>query len=229
MVLKKQTVWLLTMVSLLVVLGVYYLTAPMQEATDEMVDDGEEVGEESDAWAEWVEENPDAAVTIEGFDDEPADEEDPALEEEEEELTGSEEEDPALGEEEPETKGGTSVETEAAGGALFAELRMERAENRSRMQESYTEQIASEELSAGEKHDVHEEKEALQRLMQQEEEMERQIQAEGYPDAVVMAEGEETRILVQAESLSRDEAVKLNRMAAETFGTTQVAVGYHQP
>ncbi|MDM5222035.1 SpoIIIAH-like family protein [Peribacillus sp. NJ11] len=34
MLLKKQTVWLLTMLSLVVVLSVYYLTAPEENATD---------------------------------------------------------------------------------------------------------------------------------------------------------------------------------------------------
>ena len=34
MLLKKQTVWLLTMLSLVVVLSVYYLTAPEENAAD---------------------------------------------------------------------------------------------------------------------------------------------------------------------------------------------------
>ncbi|MGF2617031.1 SpoIIIAH-like family protein [Rossellomorea vietnamensis] len=34
MLLKKQTVWLLTMLSLVIVLSVYYITSPTQQATD---------------------------------------------------------------------------------------------------------------------------------------------------------------------------------------------------
>jgi stage III sporulation protein AH len=34
MLLKKQTVWLLTMLSLVIVLSVYYITSPAQQATD---------------------------------------------------------------------------------------------------------------------------------------------------------------------------------------------------
>ncbi len=37
MVLKKQTIWLLTMLSLIIVLSVYYITAPGQTPTDQMV------------------------------------------------------------------------------------------------------------------------------------------------------------------------------------------------
>lgn len=39
MVLKKQTVWLLTMLSLIIVLSVYYVTSPDQSASDQMVSD----------------------------------------------------------------------------------------------------------------------------------------------------------------------------------------------
>ncbi len=34
MLLKKQTVWLLTMLSLVVVLSVYYITSPEQQTTN---------------------------------------------------------------------------------------------------------------------------------------------------------------------------------------------------
>ncbi len=34
MLLKKQTVWLLTMLSLVVVLSVYYITSPEQKSND---------------------------------------------------------------------------------------------------------------------------------------------------------------------------------------------------
>jgi stage III sporulation protein AH len=51
MLLKKQTVWLLTMLSLVVVLSVYYLTAPEQTNSDlaavEQVTDQQETAEES--------------------------------------------------------------------------------------------------------------------------------------------------------------------------------------
>ncbi|MDQ0213829.1 stage III sporulation protein AH [Oikeobacillus pervagus] len=39
MLLKKQTVWLLTMLSLVVVLSVYYITSPNQQGTDLAVDE----------------------------------------------------------------------------------------------------------------------------------------------------------------------------------------------
>jgi stage III sporulation protein AH len=47
MVLKKQTVWLLTMLSLVIVLSVYYITSPEQAPTDEFAyNDEEQVNEE---------------------------------------------------------------------------------------------------------------------------------------------------------------------------------------
>lgn len=49
MLLKKQTVWLLTMLSLVIVLSVYYITSPTQQATDMAAVDGDKAvqGEEA--------------------------------------------------------------------------------------------------------------------------------------------------------------------------------------
>ncbi|WP_349407742.1 SpoIIIAH-like family protein [Pseudalkalibacillus sp. SCS-8] len=41
MLLKKQTVWLLTMLSLIIVLSVYYITSPEQSPTDFATEEGE--------------------------------------------------------------------------------------------------------------------------------------------------------------------------------------------
>ncbi|WP_456274085.1 SpoIIIAH-like family protein [Bacillus sp. AK031] len=49
MLLKKQTVWLLTMLSLVIVLSVYYITSPTQQATDMAAVEGDKAvqGEEA--------------------------------------------------------------------------------------------------------------------------------------------------------------------------------------
>ncbi|MFD9626923.1 SpoIIIAH-like family protein [Peribacillus muralis] len=57
MLLKKQTVWLLTMLSLVVVLSVYYLTAPEENATDMTATEQAEKAENKDNKADTKVEN----------------------------------------------------------------------------------------------------------------------------------------------------------------------------
>ncbi|MGD7045555.1 SpoIIIAH-like family protein [Jeotgalibacillus proteolyticus] len=66
--LKKQTVWLLTMVSLVVVLSVYYVTSPRDQASPVMPDDTADMvlGEDGE---EWVIED-DVDVSAEAVEDE---------------------------------------------------------------------------------------------------------------------------------------------------------------
>jgi stage III sporulation protein AH len=59
MLLKKQTVWLLTMLSLIIVLSVYYITSPTQSPTDlaYVESDGEETAAEQDKDGETAKED----------------------------------------------------------------------------------------------------------------------------------------------------------------------------
>lgn len=74
MLLKKQTVWLLTMLSLVVVLSVYYLTSPEQQGTNMAVTEEQEKEQEKEQAVEKAKESGSseekAQVTISSGDDE---------------------------------------------------------------------------------------------------------------------------------------------------------------
>lgn len=236
LVLKKQTVWLLTMLSLVAVLGVYFFT-PDGPAEHEMalVSDDEEALEdfEGDLWEQFLEENPDSAVVVEEWEEdegstEESTEEAPAKGEGEEGPPA--EEDPS--EEEPPADEETNEETEVSADASdssdwFSALRIQREENRSETREHYTDVLASSDATTEEKNDAQEERENLQTIADMEHTLEQKIQSQGYNDVIVMSEADEVRILVEAEELSRTEVVEINRIASEELGERPVSVGYH--
>lgn len=187
MVLKKQTIWLMTMISLTIVLAVYYVMSPNETAQE---------GMEEEEWTTWLTE---------------------------EDLETILEETEPLHETNQEDARGTGEKN------LFSELRMEREETRSRLNEQYTEQIASEDYTAEEKSKAYEERERLQELAQKESTLESLVQSEGYDDVVVISSDGQTRVIVEAAELSREEAANLHRLAAEHLGVTNVVVGHYSP
>ncbi|SFL68320.1 SpoIIIAH-like family protein [Salibacterium qingdaonense] len=201
MVLKKQTVWLMTMVSLTIVLAVYYVTSPEETARDNEQDGGQ--GEEEAA----------SVMEEEGLSEWLSDED---------VETAVEETEPAA----DETSNQEEQISEETTDNLFSEFRMERDESRSRLREEYTETIASEDYSAAEKSEAYEKREQLQEQQHRESTLENLIQAEGYEEAVVIPREEHTRIVVAAESLSETEAADLNRIAHEQLGAEDVVIGH---
>ncbi|WP_211202373.1 SpoIIIAH-like family protein [Salicibibacter cibarius] len=230
MVLKKQTVWLLTMLSLVAVLGVYFFTpdGPAEHETALVSDEEESLEEfEGDLWEQFLEENPDSAVVVEEW------EEDGEPEESTEEAPakGEEEEEPPADEDAPsdeETSEDVEVSADASDSSdWFSALRIQREENRSETREHYTDVLASSDATTEEKNEAQEERERLQSIADQEHALEQTIQSQGYNDVIVMSEADEVRILVEAEELSRTEVVEINRIASEELGERPVSVGYH--
>ncbi|OIJ16871.1 hypothetical protein BKP37_04210 [Anaerobacillus alkalilacustris] len=70
MVLKRQTVWLLTMLSLIIVLSVYYITAPPQNEQLAYLGENGEVVEESETDSSFVEFEEVTETTMDGLFDE---------------------------------------------------------------------------------------------------------------------------------------------------------------
>ncbi|QQK79774.1 SpoIIIAH-like family protein [Salicibibacter cibi] len=247
MVLKKQTVWLLTMLSLVAVLGVYFFTpdGPAEHETDLVSDEEASLEEfEGDLWEQFLEENPDSAVVVEEWEEdgesEESTEEAPAGGEEDGESEESTEEAPAKGEEDEETPADedapseeeTNEDAEVSADASdssdwFSALRIQREENRSETREQYTDVLASSDTTTEEKNEAQEERERLQSIADQEHTLEQTIQSQGYNDVIVMSEADEVRILVESEELSRTEVVEINRIASEELGERPVSVGYH--
>ncbi len=90
--------------------------------------------------------------------------------------------------------------------------------SRDRMAEEYTQIVASAETSAVMKSEAHDKSMDLQRLAQNEATLETLIKAKGYADALVMAEEDQVRVIVQTEELSKVEANEILHMTFDQLG-----------
>ncbi|MCM3762748.1 SpoIIIAH-like family protein [Alkalihalobacillus oceani] len=212
MVLKKQTVWLLTMLSLIVVLSVYYVTSPNQIPGDEVAYVGdEETGEMT--LEQMPHEDQGSVVDME---EELAE----AMEEasEEGEAAGNEEE------------AASETLSNAAGNDTFSTIRMDLQASRDRMAEELTQIVASADTSALMKSEAHDKRLELQRLAQNEATLETLIKAKGYEDVLVMTEEDRVRVIVQTDELSRAEANEIYHMTFDQLGAgMDVAVTHQAP
>ncbi len=184
MVLKRQTVWLLTMLSLIIVLSVYYITSPIP--TDQLAYVGDEV-EQNENFVEFQE------VTGEELDEMFEDE---------------------------------KILTSFTNDEVFNSIRLERQIARDRLSEDYVAVIASVDASADVQSKALDNIESLRVLAQKEEMLETLIKTKGYEDVLVIAEGDEVKIIVKADELSREDAVKINLMAREQLGMDKIAVAF---
>ncbi|MDT8862524.1 SpoIIIAH-like family protein [Alkalihalobacillus sp. MEB130] len=199
MVLKKQTVWLLTMLSLIIVLSVYYVQSPGPVPGEEVAFD--EVQEDSELNLEEMA-NGDANEVV---------------------VNVAEELDEAAAEE---TESGviSSISTNEA----FATIRMELRASRDRMAEEFTQIVASSDASAELKSEAHDKSIELQRLAQKEQQLETLIMAKGFEDALVMAEEDQVRVIVQTEELSREQANEILSMTYAHLGSGNTVTVAHQ-
>ncbi len=192
MVLKRQTVWLLTMLSLIIVLSVYYITSPIQTDLAYLDDDQKE--ETSDITGE------DDGSFI-GF----------------EEVTDAE----------LESLLDDNIFSGSTNDDTFTSIRLDRQVARDRLSEDYVAVIASADASADVQSEAFDKNESLHVLAQKEEMLETLIKTKGYQDVLVIAEGDEVKVIVKADELSREEALKINLMAREQLGIDKIAVAFH--
>ncbi|KHF39544.1 SpoIIIAH-like family protein [Halalkalibacter okhensis] len=199
MVLKKQTVWLLTMLSLIIVLSVYYVQSPGPVPGEEVAFD--ELQEDSEM---------DLEEMVDGDANEVV-------------VNVAEELDEAEAEE---TESGviSSISTNEA----FATIRMELQASRDRMAEEYTQIVASQDASAEMKSQAHDKSIELQRLSQKEHQLETLIVAKGFEDVLVMAEEDQVRVIVQTEELSREQANEILSMTYDHLGSNNTVTVAHQ-
>ncbi|MFD1736412.1 SpoIIIAH-like family protein [Bacillus salitolerans] len=198
MLLKKQTVWLLTMLSLVVVLSVYYVTSPengedyafvdeenQEAAADEMnTDTTSEEGVESEG-----------EVVTEG-------------------ATESTEEDTVI----------SSISSDE----LFTALRLEMEDQRSKLVSDLQDMVASSEVSPEQKSQAYDKMIEVQTVSSKERVLETLILAESpeYKDVLVRADGETVQIIVKANDHSPAEANKIIQLVRGELGTKQVAVEF---
>ncbi|MBO1512422.1 SpoIIIAH-like family protein [Metabacillus sp. BG109] len=208
--LKKQTVWLLTMLSLVVVLSVYYVTSPDGGTSNiVMTEENQAVSENTAEENELAEEKQPAA---EEEQPEPEEEKQPATEEEKQPAEeGKDGKDSEKGESKDETGANAEegeVQTEeledgtvissVTSDELFAELRMELEDQRSKRKDQLDTIVASNDTTPEEKNEAYDEMEALDEAAHKETVLETLIKSQGYDDALVRAEGNNVKITVKA-------------------------------
>ncbi|MDE5412250.1 SpoIIIAH-like family protein [Alkalihalobacterium chitinilyticum] len=204
MVLKKQTVWLLTMLSLIVVLSVYYMTSQPQNTTDLAYMD-----EDMEGIEEMMGEEDAGQVSVNIEEDEM-----------EEMMTEGNEE----GEGEVEDGMISAINSDE----FFTEIRLDREVSRSKMLQEYTNIIAEADVPAQVKVEALEKQNNLLALEQKENLLETLIRSKGYKDVLVLTEEEQVKIIVKADELSKEQANEILLMANEQLGERLVVVG-HQP
>ncbi|WP_170007619.1 SpoIIIAH-like family protein [Bacillus fonticola] len=189
MLLKKQTVWLLTMLSLVVVLSVYYITSP-EGGPGNMASVEEESGATENVSEDEIA-NEDVASMFDA-----------------DELEGMFAE---------------------AGDEVFEALRLERSDIRSMKTEELEDMIASSELSALEKSELMDEMQTLQELSAVEGDLEKVIRSLGYSDALVQANGDDVKVVVKANELSRTAADEIIQLVYAEMGSINAVAVEFQP
>ncbi|HGA0509456.1 TPA: SpoIIIAH-like family protein [Bacillus pacificus] len=215
--LKKQTVWLLTMLSLVVVLSVYYVTTPDKMNTASPTT-GEKIGQEK--------QGTDKAVTNE------APKETPKKENTSKE-TSNKETNKETDKKESATKETSKKEanvTVQSSDENFTALRMQMEDQRSEQKAKLQEVMSSTKASATEKNKAKENFDAITTMETKQELLETVIKSQGgYKDALVRADGTDIKVTVKAAKHSQKEANKIIQLVRSEGGSKDVGVKFDPP
>ncbi|QOQ53764.1 SpoIIIAH-like family protein [Bacillus amyloliquefaciens] len=195
--LKKQTVWLLTMLSLVVVLSVYYITSPESKNAVQMKSEknsGEIATEKTPAPAPETKEKTEGGTEKEDGTKGTKDSKDSKGAKEDKETSA-----------EASDKDG-SVATETADENLFTTYRMELEDARSKEREQLNSIVSSDDATAKEKSEAYDKMTALSNAEGTEKQLETLIKTQGYKDALVDAEGDKINITVMSDKHSNAKA-----------------------
>lgn len=195
--LKKQTVWLLTMLSLVVVLCVYYITSPESKNAVQMKSEknsGEIATEKTPAPAPETKEKTEGGTEKEDGTKGTKDTKDSKGAKEDKETSA-----------EASDKDG-SVATETADENLFTTYRMELEDARSKEREQLNSIVSSDDATAKEKSEAYDKMTALSNAEGTEKQLETLIKTQGYKDALVDAEGDKINITVMSDKHSNAKA-----------------------
>ncbi|WP_010284570.1 SpoIIIAH-like family protein [Bacillus timonensis] len=190
MLLKKQTVWLLTMLSLVVVLSVYYITTPENNNNNVAVEQDDQKDNEKENVETSTESKDGAKVTVE--------------EDEEGNVISS-----------------------VSSDDMFAALRLEIDESRSKLRSTLEAQTASTELTADQKLKAYDDLKKLDEIETKEKIIEMLIKGNNYEDALVRVEGDKIKITVKSKESSKQQANEILRLVRSELGELQnVAVEF---
>ncbi|CAI8781889.1 MULTISPECIES: SpoIIIAH-like family protein [Bacillus] len=212
--LKKQTVWLLTMLSLVVVLSVYYVTTPdkMNTATPTA---GEKVGQEKQG----VEKEVTKETTKETSNKEATPKETTK------ETSGKETEKKDDSKKETSKKEGNV--TVQSSDENFTALRLKMEDQRSAEKEKLQDVMKSTKSSAEEISKAKDELNAIDQMETKEGLLETVIKSQGgYKDALVRADGTDIKVTVKATKHSQKEANKIIQLVRAEAGSKDVGVKF---
>ncbi|MFE6135160.1 SpoIIIAH-like family protein [Bacillus sp. NPDC057893] len=203
--LKKQTVWLLTMLSLVVVLSVYYVTTPDKMNTAAPAT-GEKMGQEK--------QGADKAVTKE------------TTKENTSKETTNKETDKKENDKKETSKKDANVTVQSSD-ENFTALRMQMEDQRSADKEKLQGVMNSSKSSAEEKSKAKDNLDAITTMETKQELLETVIKSQGgYKDALVRADGTDIRVTVKAAKHSQKEANKIIQLVRSEGGSKDVGVKF---
>ncbi|MEC1754017.1 stage III sporulation ratchet engulfment protein SpoIIIAH [Bacillus mojavensis] len=211
--LKKQTVWLLTMLSLVVVLSVYYIMSPESKNAVQMQsekspsDSGEVATEKTPAKEDIKEKN--------------------GNETEKEDGTKGTKDSSSDKETSAEASEKGTVVTETADDDLFTTYRLDLEDARSKEREELNAIVSSDDATAKEKSEAYDKMTALSEAEGTEKQLETLIKTQGYEDALVNAEGDKINITVKSDKHSKSKATAIIDLVAKEIKTMKdVAVTF---
>ncbi|OQR58297.1 SpoIIIAH-like family protein [Bacillus sp. CDB3] len=203
--LKKQTVWLLTMLSLVVVLSVYYVTTPEKMNTAAPAT-GEKMGQEK--------QGADKAVTKE------------TTKESTSKETTNKETDKKENDKKETSKKEASVTVQSSD-ENFTALRMQMEDQRSVEKEKLQNVMKSSKSSAEEKSKAKDNLDAITTMETKQQLLETVIKSQGgYKDALVRADGTDIKVTVKSAKHSQKEANKIIQLVRSEGGSKDVGVKF---
>lgn len=212
--LKKQTVWLLTMLSLVVVLSVYYVTTPEKMNTAAPAT-GEKMGQEK--------QGADKAVTKETTKETTNKE---TTKESTSKETTNKETDKKENDKKETSKKEASVTVQSSD-ENFTALRMQMEDQRSVEKEKLQNVMKSSKSSAEEKSKAKDNLDAITTMETKQQLLETVIKSQGgYKDALVRADGTDIKVTVKSAKHSQKEANKIIQLVRSEGGPKDVGVKF---
>ncbi|PGM95056.1 SpoIIIAH-like family protein [Bacillus cereus] len=212
--LKKQTVWLLTMLSLVVVLSVYYVTTPDKMNTAAPAT-GEKMGQEK--------QGADKAVTKETTKETTNKE---TTKENTSKETTNKETDKKENDKKETSKKEASVTVQSSD-ENFTALRMQIEDQRSVEKEKLQNVMKSSKSSAEEKSKAKDNLDAITTMETKQQLLETVIKSQGgYKDALVRADGTDIKVTVKSAKHSQKEANKIIQLVRSEGGSKDVGVKF---
>ncbi|MBJ8054218.1 MULTISPECIES: SpoIIIAH-like family protein [Bacillus cereus group] len=212
--LKKQTVWLLTMLSLVVVLSVYYVTTPDKMNTAAPAT-GEKMGQEK--------QGADKAVTKETTKETTNKE---TTKENTSKETTNKETDKKENDKKETSKKEASVTVQSSD-ENFTALRMQMEDQRSVEKEKLQNVMKSSKSSAEEKSKAKDNLDAITTMETKQQLLETVIKSQGgYKDALVRADGTDIKVTVKSAKHSQKEANKIIQLVRSEGGSKDVGVKF---